>query len=69
MHANFVLIQVEERGIAKAIDRTKGCQLQPGRSLGLALLTNPISERQGFIYLFLTCIVLRSYFDKSHFDL
>lgn len=45
VHANFVLIQVEERGIANAIDRTKRCQLQPGRSLGLALLANPISER------------------------
>lgn len=69
MHANFVLPQVEERGIAKAIDRTKGCRLQPGLSLGLACLTNPMSERQWFTYLFLTCIILTSYFDKSHFDL
>lgn len=40
------------RGIARAIDRTKGCQLQPGLSLGLACLTHPGSEHF-VVYLFI----------------
>lgn len=50
--------------------QNKGMSVATWSPFGLSsLLTNPISERYWFIYLFLTCIILRPHFDKSHFDL
>lgn len=66
-HAQILLFYIflGGRENSQSVDRTGECQLQSDLSFHVAIFTNLISQLQWLMNIFSTCIILRSYFDKS----